>query len=269
MKQHNQTQRSKGFPQEINSRQSMNAPLPKRHMAYLQSNKGTVTKILRQEHKYVVSPIQLKQCIFIVKNIMQEDKNNGLDGYMVRSLYFDTADNYDYTTKMDGVDVRRKIRLRIYDTNSEYAKLEMKQKQSFSQMKRTIKIKREDAVQMCKGIYTSLLYYDDPFALECYSLMSTRGYLPKSIVQYQRSAFLAEGNETRITFDEKLAATESCFDLFAHKLCLYPIMDLYNAVIEVKYNKFLYSYINDLLQGLDKSPEAVSKYCMARKITLG
>jgi hypothetical protein len=99
--------------------------------------------------------------------------------------------------------------------------------------------------------------------------MSTRGYMPKAIVQYKRKAYVMRENQTRITFDRNLVATESCFDIFSNKLCLYPVGDYYKTILEVKYNGFLFSYIKDLLQQFDKSSIAVSKYCMARMVTLG
>lgn len=253
----------------VSSREMPQPPLPKRHLPYLQSNEGDVRKVLRQEHKFAITELQLRQYRAMMAKVMEEDENNGADGYMVRSLYFDTVNDYDYMTKMDGVDSRRKIRLRIYNTDSEYASLEMKQKQSIYQLKRSVKIKRQDAQQLSRGIYSPLLYYDDPFALECYTLMCTRGYRPKTIVQYQRTAFVGRGNEIRITFDNKLVATESCMDIFSDKLCLYPVADPFGAVLEVKYNNFLFSYIKDTVRALDKSAVAASKYCMARSVSMG
>lgn len=256
------------IPFNTSSTRQSKPPLPKRYLPYLPEG-GTSRRVLRQEHKYAIAQMQLLQYRARITKIMQADKNNGADGYMVRSLYFDTLNDYDYRTKIDGVDMRRKIRLRIYSTKSEYASLEIKQKQSIYQLKRSIRIKREDAEQMCGGNYTPLLYYDDAFALECYALMNARGYLPKAIVQYQRTAFVGTGNDIRITFDSQIRATESCMDLFSDRLCLYPAANPLSAVLEVKYNSFLFSYIKDLLQGLEKSGVAVSKYCMARAISMG
>ena len=41
----------------------------------------------------------------------------------IRSLYFDTINDKDYEEKEDGVRVRRKIRLRIYDADQDFAML--------------------------------------------------------------------------------------------------------------------------------------------------
>lgn len=245
-----------------------NIHLPKRRLPFQFDDEGKIRKVLRQEHKFFITGAQFRHYENFISHLLKKDNHGGFDGYMVRSLYFDTLGDYDYFTKMDGIDLRKKIRIRIYNTKSDYALLEMKQKQSSFQLKRSIKIKRDDAQELCRGIYTPLLFYDDPFALECYTLMKTRGYVPKVIVQYKRLAYVANGNETRITFDRELMATESCFDIFTQKLCLYPVADPFNIVLEVKYNGFLFSYIKDLIQEIDKSAITASKYCMARTATL-
>lgn len=243
--------------------------LPKRHIPYQLDRGDGVRRVLRQEHKFSINEMQFWQYSAKMSQVLKKDANSGADGYMVRSLYFDTLGDSDYYTKIDGVDSRRKVRLRIYRPDSDFALLEMKQKQSVVQQKRSVKISRVDAMHLCNGDYTPLLKYDNPFALECYTLMESRGYLPKAIVQYQRNAFTANGNEIRITFDRRIVATESNFDIFSDKLCMYPVQDPFITVLEVKYNNFLYSYIKELMQRLEKSAIAASKYCMARSISLG
>ncbi len=197
-----------------------------------------------------------------------EDPNNGISGYNVRSLYFDTLYNNDYQEKIDGIGTRKKIRLRVYDPDSSYAMLEMKQKQGDAQKKRSLKIDREDAKSMINGNYSVLLKYADSFATECYGYMTMKLYRPKAIVEYHRKAFIARENKTRITLDSHIVATETNHDIFSENLSVSPVLDVFNAVLEVKYNGFLLSYIKDVLQLADKSPLAVSKYCLARSSTL-
>ena len=59
-------------------------------------------------------------------------------------------------------------------------------------------------------------------------------YRPKSIVEYQRKAYIASENKTRITFDFDIKATESDFRIFAADLNQNPVMDKYLVVMEVK-----------------------------------
>ena len=94
------------------------------------------------------------------------------------------------------------------------AMLEMKQKQGVQQLKRSLKISREDAVRIIKGDLFPLLTYRDPFAAEIYAFMQIHAYRPVTIVEYRRKAFIAKENKIRITFDNQIVATESSFDLF-------------------------------------------------------
>ena len=73
---------------------------------------------------------------------MHEDPHNGISGYPVRSLYFDTLDDRDFHEKAAGVELRRKLRLRSYDPAADFAMLEMKQKQGASQLKRSLRVTR-------------------------------------------------------------------------------------------------------------------------------
>lgn len=43
----------------------------------------------------------------------------------------------------------------------------------------------------------------------------------------------------------------------------------FQLVLEVKYNGFLLSYIKDALNDVERSELSVSKYCLARGLTLG
>ena len=227
-----------------------------------------MNEVFRQENKYLINSVDYMKIDGLLSSVLSEDPNNGPRGYKVRSLYFDTINERDYEEKEMGIELRRKIRLRIYDPSNEYALLEMKQKEGSAQKKRSLKLKREDAVLLTKGIYSPLLKYKDPFAAECYGLMNMMLYRPKTIVEYDRKAFIAKENKIRITLDSHITATETCYNLFSDNLPLSSVLDDFNSVLEVKFNGFLLSYIKDALGLHDKSPLAVSKYCLARKSTL-
>ena len=166
------------------------------------------------------------------------------------------------------MELRRKIRLRIYDPSSDFAMLEMKQKQGVYQKKRSLRISRSHALEVAAGRYDSLLTYRDPFAAECYGLMHLWCYRPKTVVEYLRKAYIAKENKIRITFDHQIRASEACLDLFSPQLNLYPVLDSFNGVLEVKYNGFLLSYIKSLVNAANRSELSVSKYCLARSAGL-
>lgn len=228
-----------------------------------------MNEVLRQEKKYAIN---LADSVLLggrLKTVMHADAHNGSQGYVIRSLYFDTPDDQDFYDKVDGLELRRKIRLRTYSARSDFAMLEMKQKEGPYQRKRSLRLRREDAQRLCQGDYQPLQTYDDPFAAECYGLMHCRCYRPKSVVEYHRQAFVARENHIRITLDSQIIATESSFDVFSECLPMYTVTDPFHMVLEVKYNGFLLSYIKDLLNLVERSELSVSKYCLARSISLG
>ncbi|MDE7029495.1 MAG: polyphosphate polymerase domain-containing protein [Lachnospiraceae bacterium] len=226
-----------------------------------------MNEVLRQEKKYLISLDQMYAYSQYFGGVMMQDAHNGAEGYAIRSLYFDTLENRDFEEKENGLALRRKIRLRCYDAADSFAMLEMKQKQGAMQKKRSLRMKREDAMQLVRGEYGVLLSYEEAFARECYAVMNMHCYRPRAVVEYRRKAFIAKENKIRITFDHQIKATESNMDLFSAQLVQNTVLDTYLAVLEVKYNGFLLSYIKDLLQCCDSSELSVSKYCLSRSVS--
>ena len=229
-----------------------------------------MNEVLRQEKKFLISLDQYYELSHRLGQVMHEDVNNHGEGYNIRSLYFDTIYEKDYVDKEDGVELRRKIRLRNYGPQTPFAMLEMKQKQGMMQKKRSLKMSREDAGHLISGDYGVLLKYSDPFAAECFGLMNTLCYVPKTVVEYKRKAFVAKENAIRVTFNHHMIGTESNYDIFSPELLQYSLLHPYMAVLEVKFNGFLLSYIKDILKnsGAGTGELAVSKYCLARGVSM-
>jgi len=223
--------------------------------------------VLRQEKKFLIYADQFYKYSNKLSKVLKSDSYSNGDGYLIRSLYFDTLEDNDFQEKEDGVDPRRKIRLRNYGPDMDFAMLEMKQKQGIMQKKRSLKISREDAEKLIQGEYSVLLKNDNPFAAECFALMNMFCYRPKTVISYQRKAFIANENKIRVTFDHSLQGSESNFDIFSKDLIENNILDPYLVVLEVKFNGFLLGYIKDLIEECDRSEMALSKYCMGRAVS--
>lgn len=112
-----------------------------------------MNRVFREEKKYLISLPEALQACHRLAQVMHEDPHNGISGYPVRSLYFDTLDDRDFHEKAAGVELRRKLRLRCYDPAADFAMLEMKQKQGASQLKRS----RAATTRRCYGIRSLLL----------------------------------------------------------------------------------------------------------------
>ncbi|MCL2378024.1 MAG: polyphosphate polymerase domain-containing protein [Defluviitaleaceae bacterium] len=223
-------------------------------------------EVLRQEKKYLITLDKYYYLSRQLSRVLEEDTHSSGDGYLIRSLYYDDIDNTDYEEKINGVEVRRKIRLRNYGPSSDTAKLELKQKQGQWQKKRSLILDKDKAQSLIGGNYTTLLECNSDFADECFGIMSMRCYRPKAVVTYNRKVYIAKENETRITFDHNIRGSESYFDIFSYSLVENPIFDPYIVVLEVKYNNFLLSYIKDIIQSSNESERAISKYCLGRSL---
>lgn len=227
-----------------------------------------MNEVLRQEKKFLISLDKYYQLSHLIGQVVHEDSHNLGEGYPIRSLYYDTIDEKDYMEKEDGVEIRRKIRLRNYGADSQFAILEMKQKQGMMQKKRSLRMTKEDAIQLIQRNYGVLLNYKEPFAAECYGLMNMLCYVPRAVVEYKRKAFIAKENSIRITFDHHIIATESNYDIFSPQLLEYSVMNPYLVVLEVKFNGFLLSYLKELFERANIEELAVSKYCLAREVSM-
>ena len=228
----------------------------------------TVLDVLRNEKKYRISLLSFQQLDYRLGAVLQADQNNNGQGYLVRSLYFDTVRDQDYGEKLDGLHERKKIRLRIYDPKTKVVKLEIKEKIGENQRKRSLLVTKDEAQAFIRGDFGALLHYEVPFAQELYGILSLGCYRPKCIVEYRRKAYVASTNQTRLTFDYELGATEANLDLFSNQLQTRPIAPVGSVVFEVKYDHFLLTYIRDLIHSCNKTESAMSKYCMGRMIDI-
>ncbi|SFG75104.1 polyphosphate polymerase domain-containing protein [Oribacterium sp. WCC10] len=220
--------------------------------------------VSRKELKYMIGTDEVYYLRKRIERLMEADSNNDLYGYTVRSLYFDTWKDNDYQEKLDGLNNRKKIRMRIYNGSRDYIKLELKAKEGDFQRKRSLKLNVDEAERMIDEDYTFLLERPEGFAHGLYTMISTKGYRPKCIVEYDRIAYMNEFNDIRVTFDMRLRALEDPYEFFSGNIEAYPVADSSETTLEVKYNGFLFSYIKHALDLVDRPRISNSKYVRAR-----
>ncbi len=226
-----------------------------------------ILSVYRHEMKYWLS---LADALALQKNldkVLSRDPHSQNGPYMVRSLYFDTLNNLDYSTKLSGTEIRKKIRLRVYSPQSDTCKLEMKQKNGQLQHKISLLISRDDAQRLINGEYCVLLDYasESVAAVKLYTVMMLGCYRPVALIEYQRIAYVYGIYNTRISFDLQVKTSESCFDLFAPKPNYLPV-SYEQVILEVKYNQRLIGFLSKLLKPYKLNQVSVSKYCMGRKL---
>lgn len=224
---------------------------------------GEIRAVMRTEKKYSISLETGKQLSDRLSRVLQRDDNGGRSGYQVRSLYFDSIYDDDYFDKVNGLECRKKIRLRIYAPNQDWAKLEVKQKQGAVQVKKSLTVSREMASQLITGNYSVLLGLGCNFAKQLYQVLECGLYRPKCIVEYRRNAFVGRANNARITVDAELRAGKRVQAFWDSEPGLHPILG--DPTLEVKYDGFLLGPYKEIL-GVSGMPElSLSKYEMARR----
>lgn len=220
--------------------------------------------VVRTEKKYSITQYRQNALLHRLKPIMNVDEYSGIGGYRVRSLYFDSIYDDDYFDKINGLELRKKVRLRIYSPEQTTVKLELKQKQGSAQKKISLSITKKLAEEMMCGHYTGLAELNSDLSLMFYQILETGLYRPKCIVEYHRIALVEESNDTRITIDSELGTSFFCDRFFEKDLNLLPVRA--EPVLEVKYNGFLLSNIKQVLDFADAPELAISKYAMSRQL---
>jgi SPX domain protein involved in polyphosphate accumulation len=111
----------------------------------------------RHEIKYYINFAEYYSITSRLSNIFARDHNSLRDGdYIVRSLYFDNKSNKNYFQKIGGLETRKKIRIRIYNYDSNPVKMEIKNKYNNLIKKETFIIKHTDIERIISGDYAVL-----------------------------------------------------------------------------------------------------------------
>ncbi len=221
----------------------------------------SVLKTFRHEYKFVIPYDEMLRLRSKLNKLLDIDRD--YNGYMIRSLYFDSIEDEDYYDKLNGEMNRKKIRLRIYDPKGDLVKLELKAKYDYHQLKESLIIKKEDAKELIKGNYSILLNYQEDLAKRIYLILMEGYYKPKVIIEYQRIAYMGK-TTTRITFDFEIKSSKNVEDFFNDNINYIENIDKKDVVLEVKFDRLLEPYISVILDKYISRSQSVSKYMMGR-----
>ena len=221
----------------------------------------------RHELKFKISNSAAEVLKQKLSLILKKDKNAYYsDGsYLIKSLYFDDLDSSSYYEKMDGVLYRKKYRIRIYNNNDEFIRLEKKMKHSTYTAKEQMLISKDIYSKILNGKLDEI---DSPTGLleEFITNSKTKHLVPSVIVLYHRTAFTYPISEVRITFDSHIQSGLYNYDLFDKEVPMYDVSEPGKQVLEVKFNEVLPLHIANILNDIPSCKEAVSKFAICRSI---
>lgn len=222
--------------------------------------------IFRHEVKYYISKREALELGLLLKNLMILDDNaNNNKSYWIRSLYFDTINNKDYYEKVIGYNVRKKIRLRIYDLDTDVVKLEIKNKENKYINKETMNISREDAEKLIIGDSYPLLSYKANTTNKVFAYMHRDHYLPKVVIDYEREAYFLPFENIRVTIDKNIRSSTNTDIYFSDNTTgMLPIFNEDITVLEIKYESMIPIFLQRIFSNFTTQGSQISKYCLGR-----
>lgn len=217
----------------------------------------------RHEFKHEIS-----ECDYLVLKsrlwaVAKPDENGDNGKYNIRSLYFDNIYDTALREKLDGVNYREKFRIRSYNNDAEFIRLEKKSKINGLCNKVSAEITADEVDKIIMGDTEFMKTSEKPLIRELYLKMQTKGLLPKTLVDYTREAFTFPTGNVRITLDSNIKTGLSSNDFLNPDCVTIPAGDKV-TILEVKWDEFLPDVMRDIVQLKGRKSSAFSKYAACR-----
>jgi hypothetical protein len=195
---------------------------------------------------------------------MYHDANVDEDGeYKIRSLYFDNVYDKALNEKINGVDNREKFRIRYYNADFSFIRLEKKSKINGLCNKVSASIYKEECERILNCDLDWMLLCDRPLIRELYVKMKTQLLKPKVLVDYIREPFVYRQGNVRITLDREIRTGLNVVDLF--DLEAPTIIAGENTIlVEVKWDEYLPESIRRVVDINSEMRGSYSKYAACR-----
>ena len=219
---------------------------------------------MRHELKYIIN----QSDYLILKNrlssLFSKDRHTNAHGeYRVRSLYFDDPYDKALLEKVSGVDYREKFRIRMYNEDYNFIRLEKKIKRGGLSTKLSANLTQQQTASILQGKINWLKSSKDALLVDLYSKMQGTLLCPKTIVEYIREPFVFAPGNVRITLDREIKTGIYNLNFFENL----PLLNTNEAfaVIEVKYDRYLPEIVSMAINMTGRQTTAFSKYAVCRK----
>ncbi len=217
----------------------------------------------RHEYKHKVNLSDIIELRTRLSAVMQRDANADADGtYLIKSLYFDNYMDKALKEKLDGVDKREKFRIRYYNTDTSFIRLEKKSKINGMCNKQSVRITAQECQKIIDGDIGFMPASGKPLLQELYAKMHYQLLRPRCIVAYRRESFVYPPGNVRVTIDMNICGSYDIQNFLNPDL---RFLQLYHThILEVKWDEFLPQIIRDCVQMKSRNTSAFSKYAAVR-----
>ncbi len=221
----------------------------------------------RHEYKYIIDPGQQRILHMKAKALMLPDPHAGEDGgYTIRSLYFDDCSDTCFFKNESGCDPRAKYRVRFYDEDTSFIRLEKKIKRRGMTLKHSCSLTEEEARILASGGFPDI-NSDMPEEKRRLLLeMTSHGLMPKVIVTYRRIPFVYSAGNVRVTFDGCITSSDEASRFLSCDYRQRPVLPTGKCILEVKWDELLPVHIKRMMQLDTLQWSTFSKYYTCRLV---
>lgn len=217
----------------------------------------------RHEIKHIISPGDAAAIRANLSAVAKLDPHAAEKGcYAIRSLYFDDPRDTALHEKLDGVNERRKFRIRYYNDDLSYIMLECKMKRDGVGCKLQERLTREEVERILRQDIAWLVTSNRPLLMMLYVEMKVNRLAPKTVVAYQRVPFVYAPGNVRVTIDWNIRTGLPKDFLNPQGLTLPIAEDV--TLLEVKWDAYLPGIIRRAAALKSRDPTAFSKYAACR-----
>lgn len=217
----------------------------------------------RHEWKHILSQEDLQILRPRLRAVLESDPYAAEGAYQIRSLYFDNLYDKALREKVDGVDMREKFRIRMYNGDTSLIKLEKKSKKNGLGTKYAAGLSIEEVKKLLEGDLGWMLDSGRGLVQELYCKMRYQGLSPKTIVDYRREPFIFRPGNVRVTLDYDIRTGIHCTDFLNPESITIPAGDA-PILMEVKWDAFLPSIVRDVVSIPNRRVTSFSKYAQCR-----
>ena len=219
----------------------------------------------RHEEKYLIDYRQYLLLRGRAETAMLPDPHAPNGSYLITSLYYDDRRDSALDEKLDGVRVHTKYRVRTYDADAGFIRLERKVKRGIMTEKHSAELQAEE-ISLLSDPAADLTQFAGRGQVLATD-MRARGLIPAVTVRYRRDAFIYPETDTRLTFDTRVEALPpTASHLFDDAGAGVPALPPNTVVMEIKYGEYLPVFVRKLCAGCCGMQLSVSKYALCREV---
>ena len=178
------------------------------------------------------------------------------------NTYFDDIYNSAYYDKIDGINEREKFRIRIYNDDDNFIRLEKKEKRFGLTFKTQTTISKQEYEDIINDNYNDITNIKNELLKELLIKKKLNNLKPSVIVEYDRYALNGMVEDLRITFDENIKTQRFHTNLLKNTSLNFAVMNKDEIVLEIKFNDYIPQHILAIINSIPSIRIAVSKFAL-------